>query len=150
MIRSLFIAAVLAIASLQAVAQDTIAQVDSTQLEKRAAVTLNGDTLFFLYGELDGISARERADLANRRIENIVHSENFVPDSFKVFDFVDYSRIVYSGQRVANVTYTDAYWYGKPVPQAAKDYSEILRTQCTEYRSGFDIKEIIKQTDREP
>ncbi len=145
MIRSLFIAAVLAIASLQAVAQDTIAQVDSTQLEKRAAVTLNSDTLFFLYGELDGISARERADLANRRIENIVHSENFVPDSFKVFDFVDYSRIVYSGQRVANVTYTDAYWYGKPVPQAAKDYAEILRTQCTEYRTGFDIKEIIKQ-----
>ncbi len=145
MIRSILIATVFILLSFPSVAQDTIPQVDSTQFKNRAAIVLNEDTLFYLYGELEGISARERAELANRRIENIVHSESFVADSFKVFDFVDYSRIVYKGQRVANVTYTDAYWYGKPIPQAAKDYAENLRKSCSEYRSSFDIKEIIKQ-----
>lgn len=145
MIRSIFIAVFFGLIGFQAIAQDTVAQVDSTQLQNRAAVILNNDTLFYLYGELDGISAKERAGLANRRIENIIHSENFVADSFKVYDFVDYSRIVYSGQRVANVTYTDAYWYGKPVPQAAKDYAELLRVECSSYRSTFNVKEIAKQ-----
>jgi small-conductance mechanosensitive channel len=143
--RLFFIAVLVGLCGLAAVAQDTVTNVDSTQLDNRAAVVLNNDTLFYLYGELDGISAKERADLANRRIENIIHSENFTADSFKVFDFVDYSRIVYSGQRVANITYTDAYWYGKPVPQAAKDYVELLRVECSSYRSTFNIREIVKQ-----
>ncbi len=143
--RSLFVAALCSIMFFAATAQDTIAQVDSTQLKNRAAVVLKEDTLFYLYGELDGISAKERADLANRRIDNIIHSESFLADSFKVLDFVDYSRIVYSGQRVANITYTDAYWYGKSIPQAATDYVELLRTECSSYRSSFNIREIVKQ-----
>lgn len=128
-----------------AFAQDSVPTLDSTQFANRAAVVLDEDTLFFLYGELDGFSARERATLAGQRLENIVHAGNFISDSFKVTDLVDYSRILYSGQLVANITQADAEWYGKPVPQTARAYAEVLKVKCEAYRSGFDLREILTQ-----
>lgn len=120
-------------------------RIDSSQYNHGIPITLAGDTLFFLYGELDGISVLERADLTNKRIDNLVHAEDFQADSFQVHDFVDYSRIIYKSQMVTNITYNDSYWNEKPVPQTARDYADILKRRCTEYRSGFDFKEIVKQ-----
>ncbi len=133
------------IGSLTTSAQDSIPAVDSTQYNKRGAVVLAEDTLFFLYGELNGISAAERAQLVNSRLENIVHSADFVADSFTTVDFVDFSRILYKGQLISNITATDAYWYGQSTPQTAKAHVKALRKGCSEYRSGLDIKAIITQ-----
>lgn len=123
----------------------TTEKADSTEYKERGMVLLAGDTLFFLYGELDGISAHERAVLVNTRLSNIVHSGSFEADSFKAIDYVDYSRIFYRGQLVTNLTNADAQWNGKPLPTIAKQYVEVLQTHTEDYRSGFDLKEIIRE-----
>ena len=59
---------------------------DSIQYQKRGSVILAKDTLFYLYDNLNGISARERAALVNQRLQNIVESPAFSADSILVED----------------------------------------------------------------
>ena len=57
---------------------------DSAEFEQRGAVVVNEDTLFFLYDQINGITPRERAELVSQRLGNILRSETFSPDSFRV------------------------------------------------------------------
>lgn len=131
--------------SAPAVAQIEEVTYDSTQYKRRAAVVLAKDTLFFLYDNINGISARERAILVNQRLQNIVGAPSFSADSIVVQDLLDYSRITYKSELLVNITLDDAKWYGSPPAKAAAEYHEKLVKSCSERHDHRDLKDLLIQ-----
>ena len=126
-------------------AQEEATVFDSIQYQKRGAVVMDGDTLFFLYDKINGISARERAILVNQRLQNIVASPTFSTDSMQVEDLLDNSRITYRHELLVNITVNDAKWYGAPPSKTAADYYEKLVTKCDEENSKRSLKDLLIQ-----
>ena len=118
---------------------------DSIQYQKRGSVILAKDTLFYLYDNLNGISARERAALVNQRLQNIVESPAFSADSILVEDLLDYSRITYKRELLVNITVEDAKWYGAPPAKTAAEYHGKLVNKCTERHDHRDLKDLLIQ-----
>src|SRR5690606_35265580 len=131
--------------SLNAKAQEDSVVFDSIQYQKRGVVVMDRDTLFFLYDKLNGISARERAALANQRLQNIVASPTFSADSIQVEDLLDNSRITYRHELLVNITVDDAKWYGAPPSKTAADYHQLLVSKCIEVNSKRSLKDLLVQ-----
>lgn len=126
-------------------AQEEANVFDSIQYHKRGAVIMDGDTLFYLYDKINGISARERAVLVNQRLQNIVASPTFSADSIQVEDLLDNSRITYRRELLVNITVNDAKWYGAPPSKTAADYYEKLVAKCDEENSKRSLKDLLIQ-----
>lgn len=118
---------------------------DSVQFQKRGPVYVAKDTLFYLYDKINGIKAAERAALVNQRLQNIIESPAFSPDSFKVEDLLDYSQITYRGELLVNITVNDAKWYGSPPAKTASEYHEMLVEACTDRHEHKDLRELLIQ-----
>lgn len=126
-------------------AQPNEVVLDSALYKSRAAVVLDEDTLFFLYDQINGISARERASLVNMRLTNLVEAPGLSVDSFKVVNEETYSKILYRNSLIANITAVDAQWHGNVPSALAEEWAENLRQKCRELRSHLDLLGILKQ-----
>lgn len=126
-------------------AQEEATVFDSIQYHKRGAVVMEGDTLFYLYDKINGISARERAVLVNQRLQNIVASPAFSTDSMQVEDLLDNSRIIYRHELLVNITINDAKWYGAPPSKTAADYHQLLIAKCDEVNTKRSLKDLLIQ-----
>ncbi len=135
----------LMLCTIQLSAQPEEVKLDSSLYENRGAVILEDDTLFFLYDQINGINARERASLVNLRLENLVHGRDLMIDSFSVENSETYSRVLYKGDLITNITTVDASWYGSTPAAMATTWASELRDKCQKVHSQLDIKSIITQ-----
>ncbi len=106
----------------------TYVQGDTTQVVERAGapVIFSGDTLLYLYGEVGGIDAEERAVAVSERLSGIVQTDTVSLDSIRLVDAADTTRLALGSQVIMSVTSDDASQVGTSRLALARKYASIL------------------------
>ncbi len=93
-----------------------------------------GDTLFQVYARLGPLSPTERARLIHMRLQGLIDSAAFDPDSIRINLSDEAVEVSYRGEILLAVTEDDALWLGKPQDSLASEYRGLLAQAVTAER----------------
>lgn len=112
---------------------------DTVASKSSAAVKLDGDSLFVLYGAYGVFSVEERAQRASSKIEELGSlGSDFQPNNLEPGNTSDIGTAInYFDEPILFITKQDAR--GKPTDSIAKVYSNIIRDATEEYTKSYSI-----------
>lgn len=113
------------------------------QNTKGHAVTVNDDTLFYIYNRVGATMPTERAEDITRRIQKIADADFFSPDSIMAIEGDGNYDIVYGDMVVMTVTETDALWHDETVQALAIRLVDKIRTAIVSQRSGHGFLKLL-------
>lgn len=109
---------------------------------KGEPVIINRDTLFKFYAEQGLFNPKERADIVNKRISNIIANPDFNPDSIILKNDTTISVISYKAELILAVTNKDASFSELDRPQLAASYLALLKKKAATAVKNESVKEI--------
>lgn len=110
-----------------------------------AQVSPFGEELFPIYGNIGGVTAKNRAKSIDKKISNLKQDMLYMP---KMFTFVDNENsydILYGEEVILGITEQQAKILGKDRETIAKEYQEIIIKVLEKERSGHMLYIILKQ-----
>ncbi len=117
-----------------------------SESKEPAPVLLKSDTIFFIHEGHGHISAKERADIITTRIEQIMKSETFLPDSMKIYSDSLFSSIRYKSYLLMQVSSDDAQ---AEAYESHAHYAKVIVDQLTlslqKHKENSSLKRIIKE-----
>lgn len=134
--------------SLDALAQsaDSLAPALSPTGPAGAAVVLPPtDTLFHVYGRVGSFNPQDRADAIQRRLQTLLETPLFAPDSLYVVDAEQDSEIMYADAHVLSVGEAEAQALGQPRQAVAQQYLAILRRHLTAAQQASSLPALLKR-----
>lgn len=120
-------------------------ELDSNQYFTRAPLVLDGDSLFTLYENISGFSATTRAQLANKKLVELMNGEAYFADSLHLVFNEPYYQIYYGSDFILNISKADAAWFGKGQEETALEYLAILQAKTQSIVSGIDLQRLFIQ-----
>lgn len=103
-----------------------------------ATVRAGSRALFVLQGSLGSLTARERAEIVNRRIDRILHDPSLNPREVRVARLADGSLGVVLGElQIIEVTRADLEPGQLPEEAVAAEWAESLRASLTQLQPLF-------------
>ncbi|MDE6393951.1 MAG: mechanosensitive ion channel family protein, partial [Duncaniella sp.] len=108
-------------------------------------VIIEGDTLFMLYAERGGYSARARADMVADNLTRIGSGRTSSRDSLHTLDNGWYIDIMYGDKVIVSLTDTDALWQGTTRQELAEMYMPLLAGKINDLRDSYSFWQIVKR-----
>ncbi len=110
-------------------------RIDSLRsITKGVPVIVDRDTLYYIYGKTEGISAQQRADMEAEAIKKIAKKFRVTPDSIYVSTSDDVSSVMYGKEIIASVTNQDALWAGVTRESLANRYRTAIVEKIKEMK----------------
>ena len=104
------------------------------------------DTLFVLYNNSGGFSARERAEKISERIRKMGSTFDSASDSLSVIKN-EYSVDLFNGEHIIiSISENDALWNDTTSAALAEKYKKIIQTEVKKYQSEIDVFTLLKNT----
>lgn len=120
------------------------ASIDSLrEITTGAPVTLVYDTLFYFYNPIGPFHAKDRAENATTKIEQLYKLVTFYPDSLNIIRLDNYVNLTYSNNILLSLHENDALWENKSLEQLAQDYQAIIVREVNKYRQSYNIQNIL-------
>lgn len=102
------------------------------------------DTLFVIYNNSGGFSARERAQKVSERIHKMGSTYRPSTDSLTVVQN-EYSVDLFNGEKIIiSISEDDALWNDTTSSALAEKYKEIIHTTVQKYQSEIDVLTLLK------
>ena len=107
-------------------------------------VTLNGQTVFFIKGEVPGYGAKERAKVVSKRVKEVAEDPSIPTDSVTTSDSkVPVTLIMAKDRLLVAVFNEDAKAEGKSRQQLAAAYIRELQSAIERYRTEHSAKRVL-------
>jgi hypothetical protein len=102
--------------------------VNSVSPESYGYVVFNHDTLFVIKTNLGPTTAKERAELINKRLVQLRKENLAVADSFQIIDVELYSLLTYKDSPILSLSDRDANLEHQTRHELILEYRQILQT----------------------
>ena len=108
-------------------------------------VVPHNDTLFKIFTKVGKITASERAEIINDRLDEIYGQ--YIPelDSIDIIDYGQTVDIVFRDKILISITEFDAMWFEKPMLDIAEEYRKKIAADIIEYRDDSSFFTLLKQ-----
>lgn len=103
------------------------------------------DTLFFFFTRIGALSARERADVINKRLKELYRVYMPALDSLILTDYGQSADIVYKDKSIISITEYDEMWFGKTKMQLAGEYRDLIATDIKFYKANTSLLKLLWQ-----
>lgn len=128
----------------------TIEQLKKIKELKKTAVgypvTLNTDTLFYIFTRTGSFQPRDRATAISSKIKRLYDDPFFSPDSLVLKNNEDSYDLSYRNQEVLlTVSNIDGLWFGKSNEQLAKEYLQTVREAIVREREAHSLVNWLKR-----
>ncbi|MDQ6814667.1 MAG: mechanosensitive ion channel family protein, partial [Bacteroidota bacterium] len=109
-------------------------------------VTLNEDTLFYVYTRLGSFNAAERAAAITARLEKLYADEFFNPDTLSLSESDNGYDIVYNSDLIVmSVSTTDALYFNKTPTELGTQYLQLIKQTVSKNKKSNSIINWIKR-----
>lgn len=125
-----------------AISIDTVA-IDYTK--HKAPVISFHDTLFYIYGNIGSVSAKQRAETIEGNIARLADDWKFNPDSLKIIVSDNNYLISYNDETILGITKMQSTVLGKPMEEIATEYIDIISNSIKQERERYSWQSILKQ-----
>ena len=127
-----------------------IAQMEKLKVLKKTTtghpVTLNQDTLFFIFTRTGSFNARDRASAISLKIEKLYKDPFFKPDSLLIVENEGSHDVVYNNTDVIlSVGNLDGLWFNKSNAELAKSYVNEIRKTIAKERESHSLVNLLKR-----
>jgi len=113
--------------------------------KEKAPVVPFQDTLFYIYGHIGSVSAKQRAENIQANIIELEKDYTFASDSFKIeIDGANY-LITYKGKTILGINDLQAKVLNKPKEEISKEYLDTISNAINQERERGSWKNILKQ-----
>ena len=112
---------------------------------KSCPVYFNRDTLFILNGPLDSLSALQRCRAAESSLTSLMSYEQLNHDLLKTKSSQNGITILYDSLKMVTVTPSDAELYGESLKDTAKAFSDQIRREVIDPRTGFELMTLLSR-----
>lgn len=128
----------------------TIKQLEKIRALKKTTVgypvTLNADTLFYIYTRTGSFQPAERASAISFKIKRLYEDAFFSPDSLSLSRNEDSFDLVYKNKEVLlTVANIDGLWFEKTNEQLAGEYLQIVRDTIVREREAHSLMNWLKR-----
>jgi len=109
-------------------------------------VSLNKDTLFFIYTRSGSFNAKERAKSNSAKIEKIYKDPFYKPDSLMVAENEGSFDIIYNNTDVImSIGNLDGLWFNKSNGDLAREYLDIIKKSIANERQANSLINWLKR-----
>ena len=136
----------IAIVQAQTVAQNQenitpeIPQQSASSNQQDGAVILNGETLFSYTSEIQGFSAKKRAERTTQAIEEVAKNFDIALDSLKIVKLEGLRVIATEEDSVFTILEADAQVANRPLDELATEYLQTVKNAIAKYRERKEVK----------
>jgi small-conductance mechanosensitive channel len=123
--------------------QDTVATTQDTEGPPPAAVTVRGQTLFYVQEKVLSFSPEDRAQAIATRVERLYRDPLGARDSITVVEGDGATDIVAGDLVIMSVTDRDAAAAGRTRVELATEYAAAMRRTVQTLRSQYSITQIL-------
>jgi small-conductance mechanosensitive channel len=118
----------------------------NTELPKKYPVTLDSDTLFYLYTGIGVLSAEKRADEITVRLNGLAKNDSLSYDSIAVAKQDDYLILKLADEPIMAITRSDAQFAATTDASLAETYRGIIIRKLNATREIYSRKALIKNS----
>ncbi|MCU4165975.1 mechanosensitive ion channel family protein [Carboxylicivirga caseinilyticus] len=125
--------------------QEKIAHIDSLRKTAKGYPiigTLN-DTILNIYSKFGALTARERVENINRKIEQLYDNDFFNPDSILINSSETSFDLIYGETILMSISEMDAIWYGSDMHTLANQLRDSIRSSIIEAKKENKIAKIM-------
>lgn len=116
------------------------------KLNQGVAVVPFLDTLFTIYTNTGSFTAKERAETASRRIQQLADTYAFKADSLKIVEEESNTLLVWGDVILLGLHDQDALWMNTDRQHLAKQYQGIISKAITQHREETSLRRILLST----
>ena len=127
-------------------AQDTVATTPAPMGPPRAAVTVRGQTLFYVQERVLSYSPEDRARTISTRIDRLYRDPLAARDSIAVVEGDGATDVVAGDLVIMSVTDRDALAAGRPRAELAAEYAAVMQRTVQTLRTQYSITQILLGT----
>ena len=128
----------------------TIAQMEKLNAMRKKTVgypvTLNQDTLFFIYTRAGSFDAKDRAKSNSNKIQKLYKDPFFKADSLMIAENEGSFDIIYNNTEVImSIGNLDGLWFNKSNAELAKEYLDIIKKSIAKERQANSLINWVKR-----
>ncbi len=110
-------------------------RIDSLRtITKGAPVVVEEDTLYYIYGKQDGMSAKQRSEMEAEIIVKLSKHVRFKADSLVITDADNVANLMYGKEVIVTITDQDALWADCSRKELAEKYRKAIIEKVTQMR----------------
>lgn len=108
-------------------------------------LVVEGDTLFFIYANMGGVTANERVDHAAERIMEAGKRRLKMADSISIMEMDNLSEIMCGERVLFSVNDNDAIWVNSSRIELSQEMMGIIKSKVDEVREKYSYNQLIKR-----
>jgi small-conductance mechanosensitive channel len=127
--------------------EEQVKRIEELKKNARAfPVTLNNDTLFYLYTKIGSFGPEERASAITQRIAKLYKNYIFIPDSLHLVATESGYDILYkSDMNIMSVAQLDALWLNTSVDSLGRSYYAKIITEVVKERKANSLQNWLRR-----